>query len=121
MTLDGFYVEALAWTFAVSNACKMLTYLPMVHTLSKPGASADGQNELTWFLWVVCNVTTALYAFELAQRSVNALAVFSMINALMCLWCWALIRRARARRWAPGGQVLPTRPNVQRNGRGLSV
>jgi hypothetical protein len=98
MTLDAFYGEAVAWVFSVSNACKMLTYLPMVRTLSKPGASADGQNELTWFLWVVCNITTALYAIELADRSINALAAFSIGNAVMCLWCWGLIRRVRFRK-----------------------
>jgi hypothetical protein len=121
MTLDGFYVEAVAWVFSVSNACKMLTYLPMVHTLSKPGASADGQNELTWFLWVVCNVTTALYAFELAQRSFNALAIFSILNALMCLWCWGLIRRVRARHSGANRHSPHTSPQDQRRRTGLSV
>ncbi len=93
--LESIYVQALAVVFTVSNSIKVFSYVPMAIQLAKLKQPAKGQSELTWFLWVLCNLSIALHMFEVNARQLDWVVLLMGANAGMCLLCFALIRRAR--------------------------
>ena len=111
------YLAALAWAFVFWNSVRILTYLPTLRLLLKPGASAEHYSVATWASWVLSNATLALYLFEAGGRTLNSLVLLNTGNALMCfVTCTLIVRLRRRNRRAP--QALPQDdPNaVQRAG-----
>jgi hypothetical protein len=95
--MDSLYADAVALVFTVSNALKALAYLPTIQTLLRLRQPASGQSELTWLMWIVCNVSLTLHLYEVNGRVLNVLIGSTVVSAAMCLLCWLLIRRANGR------------------------
>lgn len=91
------YLAALAWAFVFWNSVRILTYVPTLRLLLKPGASAEHYSIATWASWVLSNATLALYLFEAGGRTLNSLVLLNTGNALMCFVTCALIVRLRWR------------------------
>jgi hypothetical protein len=93
------YVTAVAWVFMLTNSLRVLTYLPMIRRLLRPGIAAECQSQLTWLLWATANLSMSLHLFELAGRELNDAVFLTGANTLMCCVCWYLVRRAQRRAW----------------------
>jgi hypothetical protein len=103
------YLQGLAWAFVFWNSVRILTYVPTLRLLLKPGASAAHYSVATWSSWVFSNGTLALYLFEAGGRNVNSLVLLNTGNALMCFITCALIVRLRWRK-AEGSQPPKMEP-----------
>ncbi len=91
------YRQLLAWAFVITNATRVLTYIPMIRKLLAPGCRADGQSQLTWVLWSLSNATLTLQLFEQNGRRIDATVACCMANLVMNLFVLVLIRHAQHR------------------------
>jgi TctA family transporter len=96
-TNPSMYAATLMWAFTVSNALRVLTYLPTILKLLKPGVTGECQSTLTWLLWTLSNATLTLQLLEVNQRQYNDVMLFSAINTAMCFICLVLVYRVQAR------------------------
>lgn len=94
---SSMYVTVVAWVFMLTNSLRVLTYLPMIRKLLRPGIAAECQSQLTWLLWATANLSMSLHLFELAGRELNDAVALTGANTLMCCVCWHLVRRAQRR------------------------
>lgn len=94
---SSIYVTVVAWAFVLTNALRVVTYLPMIRKLLRPGITAECQSQLTWSLWAAANLSLSLHLFELNQREFNDAVLLTGANTLMCCICWYLVRRAQRR------------------------
>jgi hypothetical protein len=91
------YVTVVAWAFLLTNSLRVLTYVPMIRKLLRPGIAAECQSQLTWSLWATANLSMTLHLFELNGRELNDAVALTGANTLMCCICWYLVRRAQRR------------------------
>jgi hypothetical protein len=91
------YAIALMWAFMFTNAMRVFTYLPTILKLTKPNVTGDCQSTLTWLLWTLSNATLTLQLFEVNQRRISDVILFSALNTVMCLICLVLVYRVQAR------------------------
>jgi hypothetical protein len=91
------YVTAVAWAFLLTNSLRVVTYLPMIRRLLRPGIAAECQSQVTWLLWASANLSMTLHLFELNKRELNDAVLLTGANTLMCCVCWYLVRRAQRR------------------------
>jgi hypothetical protein len=96
-TNPSMYAATLMWAFTVSNALRVLTYLPTILKLLKPGVTGECQSTLTWLLWTLSNATLTLQLLEVNQRRYNDVMLFSALNTAMCFICLVLVYRVQAR------------------------
>ncbi|WP_280151621.1 hypothetical protein [Piscinibacter sp. XHJ-5] len=78
------YVRLLAWSFAIFNAVRVLTYLPTIWAIHE-SARSDQHSLLTWISWTGANLTMALWLHEQSQRRLNRVTAVNFGNAAMCL------------------------------------
>jgi hypothetical protein len=93
--LSSIYVTVVAWAFLLTNSLRVLTYLPMIRRLLRPGIAAECQSQITWLLWASANLSMTLHLFELNKRELNDAVALTGANTLMCCICWYLVRRAQ--------------------------
>jgi hypothetical protein len=107
------YVTVVAWVFMLTNALRVLTYLPMIRRLLRPGIAAECQSQVTWLLWASANLSMTLHLFELNGRELNDAVLVTGANTLMCCICWYLVRRAQRRALqAPRQGDIPPGPST---------
>ena len=104
------YLTALGWAFVFWNSVRILTYLPTIRILLKPGASAEHYSIATWSSWVLSNGTMALYLFEASGRIFDSLVLLNTGNTFMCLITCALIVRTNSP--PPRRPLRPQRPGA---------
>ncbi len=97
----GLYLTALAWAYVFWNSVRILTYLPTLRMLLKPGASAEHYSVTTWASWVCSNGTLALYLFETSGHRFDSLVLLNTGNTIMCFLTCMLILRLRRRESKP--------------------
>ncbi len=97
------YMTCLSWSCFFWNGARILTYLPSIRLLLKPGASAEHHSLMSWLCWTLSNATTALYLLEMDGGSVGMLVVLNIGNTVMCaatlLLIWRLRRSERGPRF----------------------
>lgn len=98
----GGVLDAIAWAYLVTNAARLLTYVPQILAVWRCRDGARSLSLLTWSSWVVSHVTAVLYgAVVTADRF---LVVVSLINLVCCATVTAIAVRRRldgSRRVAP--------------------
>lgn len=102
--VSSMYATGVAWVFMLTNSLRVLTYLPMMRKLLRPGIAAECQSQLTWLLWATANLSMTLHLFELAGREINGAVGLTAANTLMCCVCWYLVRRAQRRALQTSGE-----------------
>ena len=78
------YRRLLAWSFALFNSIRTLSYLPTLWALHESGQS-DQHSLLTWLSWTGANATMAAWLYEQRDRRVDRVIVVTLCNAVMCL------------------------------------
>lgn len=77
-------MNLLAWSFAVFNSTRVLSYLPTIWAIHASGNS-DQHSLLTWLCWLGSNLTMAAWLFEQNGRRVHRAIAVNLLNAMMCL------------------------------------
>lgn len=93
MELNSLYLHFLSAMFVFWNSVRILTYVPTILKLKRPGASANDYSLATWASWVFSNGFFALYLWEQSQRELNAMVILNCGNTLMCLaTCYYIVK-----------------------------
>jgi hypothetical protein len=103
MTLE----EITLALFAACNSLRIVAYIPQMHTAATDRHGASSISLMTWFLFLVANLSTVAYA--LVNRSDWGLAACFAVNAvcviaILAITCWK--RRSHARRATHAGRPL---------------
>jgi hypothetical protein len=108
----GMYVYVLCCVF---NIVRVITYLPTIKMLLKPGCTGDGQSLSTWIMWIGANGTMSLHLYIAAKFHMTDLVWINVSNTAMCVVCAVLIAKVQKRsrlvsKWleAHGVQNLPS-------------
>jgi hypothetical protein len=84
------YPRPLFGAFALTNAIRVLSYLPTLWAIHASGDSS--QHSLwTWCAWFGSNLATGLWQVERNARRLDATAAVLLMNATMCATAIALI------------------------------
>ena len=99
MNANLLYHELLRALFVFWNSVRILTYLPTIRKLRRPGAEARDYSLATWGSWVFSNGFFALYLWEQGQRRLNAMVLLNLGNTVMCLvTSYFIVKLRRPRR-----------------------
>ena len=116
MQAHSIWLAFLSVMFVFWNSVRILTYVPTIRKLTRPGASARDYSLATWGSWVLSNGFFALYLWEQAGRELNSMVLLNAGNTAMCLVTCVLIHRLQRRESMrqPNGD----RPGAVRAGNG---
>jgi uncharacterized protein with PQ loop repeat len=94
--LDGSLASTIAWLYLVTNAARIVTYLPQILAVWRCRDGARAVSLLTWGSWVLSHVTALCYGV-LVMRD----GFFTTISTVNLLGCAAvtLIAAHRRRCW----------------------
>ncbi len=81
----------------VFNVARIITYLPTIRLLLKPGCRGDGQSLATWMMWIAANSTMALHLYIATNYHMTDLVWINVCNTIMCVVCAVLIAKAQKR------------------------
>jgi uncharacterized protein with PQ loop repeat len=75
--------------FAASNSIRVIGYLPQIHKAAIDKSGAASISLMTWFIFLIANVSTVAYA--LVNLSDFALAACFLVNGLCCVAILAIV------------------------------
>jgi hypothetical protein len=81
----------------VFNVARIITYVPTIKMLLKPGCTGDGQSVATWVMWIGANGTMALHLYIATNYRMTDLVWISVSNTVMCVVCAVLIAKVQKR------------------------
>lgn len=93
--------DGIAWLYVVTNAARILTYIPQIVVVWRSHDGAQSLSLLTWGSWVIANLTATAYGSLVIHD------VFFTLVSLVNLVCCGLVTGIGARRrgllpWLPG-------------------
>lgn len=97
---DNAWLAAIAWLYLLTNATRLVTYLPQIVVVWRCTDGARSVSVMTWGSWVLSQATAILYG-TLVLRDVPFVLI-SLVNFVGCgcVTALALRRRAQWRREA---------------------
>jgi hypothetical protein len=81
----------------VFNVARIITYVPTIKILLKPGCTGDGQSLSTWIMWIGANSTMSLHLYIAANYHMTDLIWINVSNTVMCVVCAVLIAKVQKR------------------------
>ncbi len=84
-------------TCCIFNVIRVITYLPIIKMLLKPGCTGDGQSLSTWIMWIGANSTMSLHLYIAANYQMTDLVWINVSNTAMCIVCAVLIAKVQKR------------------------
>lgn len=93
-TADGQLLALIGWLYLLTNAARVLTYIPQIVVVWRCTDGAVSVSLLTWGSWVLSNVTATVYAV-LVVRDAFFVAI-SLVNLLGCAAVAVIAARRRA-------------------------
>lgn len=83
--ISSFSVQTLIVLYFISNAFRIVSYVPQIIQVAKQQDDVRAISLWTWGMWTVSNTTTALYALFVLEKADFMLAALNFGNALGCL------------------------------------
>ena len=96
MPTDSTWLAAIAWIYLITNATRLVTYLPQIIVVWRCTDGARSVSVLTWGSWVVSQASAMLYGM-LVLRDLPFVAI-SVINFVGCA-CVTVIALRRRSQW----------------------
>lgn len=98
LTMPDGALAFVAWAYLLSNATRVITYVPQILAVWRCHDGARSLSLLTWWSWVVSNITTTAYGL-LVVRDLPFLMI-ALLNLGGCgaVAVIAMHRRAQWRR-----------------------
>lgn len=93
-TADGPLLALIGWLYLLTNAARVLTYIPQIVVVWRCTDGAISVSLLTWGSWVLSNVTATVYAV-LVVRDAFFVAI-SLVNLFGCAAVTAIAARRRS-------------------------
>ncbi|VWX61572.1 conserved membrane hypothetical protein [Burkholderiales bacterium 8X] len=90
----GMLGSAIAWLYVITNAARLVTYIPQIVVVWRCRDGARSVSLLTWGSWVVANLSATLYG-ALVVRDTFFTAI-SIINLVCCAMVTVIAARRRA-------------------------
>jgi hypothetical protein len=97
----------IAWAYLLSNATRVVTYLPQIYAVWRCEDGARSVSLMTWGSWAAANLTAVLYGSLVIQESFFVL--ISFINLIGCGAVTGIVGWRRAtwqRANQPGGKTV---------------
>ena len=89
------WLAAVGWAYLVTNACRVLTYVPQILVVWRCSDGAQAISLMTWGSWSVSHFTALLYGALVVHD--GFLVAVSLINLAGCsVVTWIAYRRRRA-------------------------
>ena len=104
VTLDNDWLGAIAWLYLLTNATRLVTYLPQIVVVWRCTDGARSVSVLTWGSWVLSQGTAMLYG-TLVLRDLPFVLI-SLINFVGCA-CVTVIALRRRAQWKRGCRPAP--------------
>jgi uncharacterized protein with PQ loop repeat len=90
-----FWLAAIGWAYLLTNACRVLTYVPQIVVVWRCRDGAQSISLMTWGSWSVSHLTALLYGALVFED--GFLVAVSLINLAGCgVVTWIAYRRRRA-------------------------
>ena len=94
----------VAWAYLISNATRVLTYVPQIVAVWRCPHGAISVSLMTWGSWAASNLTAVLYGALVVDD--GFFVAISLINLIGCgavtsIVCWKRSARRRAKRAEP--------------------
>lgn len=92
------WLVAVGWAYLLTNACRVLTYVPQIVVVWRSSDGAQAISLLTWASWSVSHLTALLYGLLVVAD--GFLVAVSLINLAGCVVVTCIAyrrRRAHAR------------------------
>jgi hypothetical protein len=96
MAVDPAWLGAIAWLYLVTNATRLVTYLPQIVVVWRCTDGARSVSVLTWGSWVLSQATAVLYGALVLHDL--AFVLISLINLVGCA-CVTVIALRRRAQW----------------------
>ncbi|MBC7680993.1 MAG: hypothetical protein H7172_01555 [Ferruginibacter sp.] len=93
---DGSMVSVIAWLYVVTNATRVVTYVPQIVVVWRCTDGAPSVSLLTWGSWVLSQVSALFYGVLVVHDL--PFVLISVINLLGCA-CVTGITLRRRRQW----------------------
>jgi predicted MFS family arabinose efflux permease len=71
------------YSFTISNALRIVSYLPQIHKIAHDTHGASAISYSTWALWLAANASTAVYS--ISSLGDATMAWVNGLNALCCV------------------------------------
>jgi hypothetical protein len=94
------------YSFTVTNALRLVSYLPQIHRIALDAHGASAISYSTWSLWLAANASTAVYS--MSNLGDITMAWVNGLNALFC--AIVIVVTAFKRRQLRELGTLPRRP-----------
>ena len=91
---DGPLLSAIAWLYLITNATRVVTYLPRIVVVWRCTDGAVSVSLLTWGSWVLSQATALLYGVLVVHDM--PFVLISLINFIGCGCVTAIAMRRRA-------------------------
>lgn len=98
VTLNNDWLGAIAWLYLVTNATRLVTYLPQIVVVWRCTDGARSVSVLTWGSWVLSQGTAMIYgALVLCDLPFVLISLINFVGCA-CVTAIALHRRAQWKR-----------------------
>ena len=96
MPAESSWIGAIAWLYLVTNATRLVTYLPQIIAVWRCNDGAHSVSVLTWGSWVLSQGTAMLYGMVVLRDL--PFVLIAVINFLGCA-CVTVIALRRRAQW----------------------
>lgn len=97
----GAWLGIIAWLYLITNATRLVTYLPQIIVVWRCTDGARSVSVLTWGSWVLSQATATLYGiWVLHDLPFVAISLINLVGC-GCVTVLALRRRSQWRRQQP--------------------
>ncbi|WPB55583.1 hypothetical protein [Xylophilus sp. GOD-11R] len=94
--IDNSWLGLIAWLYLLTNATRLVTYLPQIIVVWRCTDGARSVSVLTWGSWVLAQATSTLYGLLVLHDL--PFVLISLINLVGC-GCVTVIAMRRRMQW----------------------
>lgn len=83
--ISSFSIQTLIVLYFISNTLRVLSYVPQIIQVAKQKDDVKAISLITWSMWALSNLTTALYSLFVLPVADKLLAGINFANGMGCM------------------------------------